>query len=276
LWERLYLPQIFGGLMIVIYRFWRNLLLHLLHAVGIAKDVRASMTVQYPDEHKHYPDNFRGSHRLTLKEDGSVRCTACFLCATACPAHCIFIEAGEHPDPTVEKFPLRYEIDTLRCIYCGMCVEACPCDAIRMDTYVHPKIWGYKRADFIETKEVFIARSKALAERGRQALMDDLLEDYKRQEEEEVRGARPAERRPDHHGKRHDRPYRRVHHRVADHLRQRDEHSARRRRRLSFVLGDGDAAQRPDGEFRRHDSRRPERPDHPSAACAARRPGGGA
>jgi len=193
LWERLYLPQIFGGLMIVIYRFWRNLVLHLLHAVGIAKDVRASMTVQYPDEHKHYPDNFRGSHRLTLKEDGSVRCTACFLCATACPAHCIFIEAGEHPDPEVEKFPLRYEIDTLRCIYCGMCVEACPCDAIRMDTYVHPKIWGYKRADFIETKEVFIARSKALAERGRQALMDDLLEDYKRQEEEEVRVARPAE-----------------------------------------------------------------------------------
>ena len=53
----------------------------------------------------------------------------------------------------MEKFPLRYEIDTLRCIYCGMCVEACPCDAIRMDTYVHPKIWGYKRADFIETKE---------------------------------------------------------------------------------------------------------------------------
>jgi NADH-quinone oxidoreductase subunit I len=190
LWERLYLPQIVGGLMIIIYRFSRNLGLHALHAVGLARGTRASVTVQYPDEHKRYPDNFRGSHRLTLKEDGSVRCTSCFLCATACPAHCIFIEAGEHPDPTVEKFPLRYEIDTLRCIYCGMCVEACPCDAIRMDTYVHPKIWGYKRADFIETKTVLMDRSKALAERGRGALMDDLLKDYKELDEEEVRVAR--------------------------------------------------------------------------------------
>ena len=190
MWERLYLPQVVGGLMIIIYRFWRNLLLHTLHVVGIAKDRRAAVTVQYPDEHKRYPDNFRGSHRLTLKEDGSVRCTSCFLCATACPAKCIFIEAGEHPDPAVEKFPLRYEIDTLRCIYCGMCVEACPVDAIRMDTYVHPKIWGYKRADFIETKDVLIHRSHVLAERGRGALMQDLLDEYKRLEEEKVEVAR--------------------------------------------------------------------------------------
>jgi NADH-quinone oxidoreductase subunit I len=189
-WERLYLPEIFGGLMIIIYRFWRNLILHMLHTIGLARSTRASVTVQYPDEVKHYPDNFRGSHRLTLKEDGSVRCTSCFLCATACPAHCIFIEAGEHPDPQVEKFPLRYEIDTLRCIYCGMCVEACPCDAIRMDTYVHPKIWGYKRADFIETKEVLMHRSRVLAERGRGALLHDLLEEYKRLDQEEVSTAR--------------------------------------------------------------------------------------
>jgi NADH-quinone oxidoreductase subunit I len=190
LWERLYLPQIVGGLVVIIYRFWRNLSLHALHAVGLARGVRAAVTVQYPDEHKRYPDHFRGSHRLTLKEDGSVRCTACFLCATACPAHCIFIEAGEHPDPTVEKFPLRYEIDTLRCIYCGMCVEACPCDAIRMDTYVHPKIWGYKRADFIETKEVLMHRSKVLGERGRDALMTDLLAEYRQLDQERAAVAR--------------------------------------------------------------------------------------
>ncbi len=189
-WERTYLPQIATGLMVTMYRFWRNLGLHALHAVGLAKETRAAVTTQWPDEVKHYPDNFRGSHRLTLKEDSSVRCTACFLCATACPANCIYIEAGEHPDPEVEKFPLRYEIDTLRCIYCGLCVEACPCDAIRMDTYVHPRIWGYTRKDFIETKDIFIHRSKVLAEKGRDGLMDEMREAYRKLEAEEIRVAR--------------------------------------------------------------------------------------
>ncbi|GIW41322.1 MAG: hypothetical protein KatS3mg076_1899 [Candidatus Binatia bacterium] len=178
-WEKLYLPEVLRGLFVVVYRFWRNLFLHVLHALGLARQVRAAVTVQYPDEVKHYPDNFRGAHRLTLKEDGSVRCTACFLCATACPAHCIYIEAGEHPDPHVEKYPVRYEIDTLRCIYCGLCVEACPCDAIRMDTYVHPRIWGYRREDFIETKEILMERSRILAERGRNALLEDLVRDVR-------------------------------------------------------------------------------------------------
>lgn len=177
--ERWYVTEIVRGLVVIMYRFWRNLSLHLLHVIGVARNHSAAITVQYPEQHKRYPDNYRGSHRLTLKADSSVRCTACFLCATACPANCIYIEAGEHPDPTVEKFPLRYEIDTLRCIYCGMCVEACPCDAIRMDTYVHPKIWGYNRVDFIETKTTLMKRSKVLAERGREALLEDLLEGYR-------------------------------------------------------------------------------------------------
>jgi len=178
-WEKIYLPEIARGLFVTGYRFWRNLLLHGLHAVGLARGVRAAVTVSYPDQLKYYPDNYRGSHRLTLKEDGSVRCTACFLCATACPASCIYIEAGEHPDPRVEKFPLRYEIDTLRCIYCGLCVEACPCDAIRMDTFVHPKIWGYSRVDFIETKEVLMERSRVLAREGRDALLRRMLQEYR-------------------------------------------------------------------------------------------------
>ena len=173
--ERLYLPEIFRGLGVTTYRFCRNLALHALHVIGLARGVRAAITTQYPDERKPYPGPYRGSHRLTLKDDGSVRCTACFLCATACPARCIHIEAGEHPDPEVEKFPLRYEIDTLRCIYCGMCVEACPCDAIRMDTYVHPRLWGYRREDFIEPKEILMGRSRTLAERGQGSLLDDLL-----------------------------------------------------------------------------------------------------
>jgi NADH-quinone oxidoreductase subunit I len=180
--ERLYLPEVLRGLSVTMFHFFRNLSLHLLHSLGLAEKNKAAYTTQYPEERKQYPDTYRGSHRLTLKEDGSVRCTSCFLCATACPANCIYIEAGEHPDPNVEKFPLRYEIDTLRCIYCGMCVEACPCDAIRMDTYVHPRIWGYSRTDFIESKEVLMGRSRTLAEGGRDSLMTQMVEDYKEEE----------------------------------------------------------------------------------------------
>src|SRR5438309_8118495 len=177
LWERAYLPEIVRGLSVTGYHFWRNLSIHILHAFGLAKSSQADVTVQYPEERASYPDTFRGRHRLTLGADDTANCTACFLCATACPAECIYIEAGEDPRDPVEKYAVRYEIDTLRCIYCGFCVEACPCDAIRMDTYVHPKIWGYSRADFIEPKDVLMQRSRVLAERGRDALIEDLIKE---------------------------------------------------------------------------------------------------
>ncbi len=189
--EQIYLPEILRGLMVTNYHFFRNLTLHLAHAFGLAKDRRAAATVAYPEERKHYPGHYRGSHRLTLREDGAVRCTACCLCATACPAQCIYIEAGESPDPRVEKYPVRYEIDTLRCVYCGLCVEACPCDAIRMDTYVHPRIWGFDRKDFIETKEVLMHRSRVAAEMGRDGNLLEMLEWYKEQEREVYNPARP-------------------------------------------------------------------------------------
>ncbi|HUO05175.1 MAG TPA: NADH-quinone oxidoreductase subunit I [Candidatus Binataceae bacterium] len=189
--ERFYLSEVLKGLAITNYHFFRNLYLHTAHAFGFKKDAKASTTTQYPEQRKHYPDNFRGSHRLTLREDGAVRCTSCYLCATACPAQCIYIEAAESPDPQIEKYPARYEIDTLRCIYCGMCVEACPCDAIRMDTYVHPRIWGFDRRDFVETKEQLMHRSRVLAEKGRDGNMDEMLAWYKEQDAEVYNPERP-------------------------------------------------------------------------------------
>ncbi len=89
-------------------------------------------TLNYPEEKYEYSNRFKGNHVLTVKKDGSLRCTACMLCATNCPAECIHIVAAENQDPSVEKYPIQYEIDILRCVFCGFCEEACPVDAIRM------------------------------------------------------------------------------------------------------------------------------------------------
>jgi len=114
-------------------------------------------TVSYPEEKKAYPPRYRGLHRLMKRDDGEVRCVACMMCPTVCPAHCITIVPEEAPDGSIEKRPRIFEIDELRCVVCGLCVEACPCDAIRMDTMVHaaPTI---RRADGILDKEALLSR----------------------------------------------------------------------------------------------------------------------
>jgi NADH-quinone oxidoreductase subunit I len=117
--ERLYLPLL-GGLMVTLKHFVRNLL------------GKKMYTIEYPEKRRDYSHRFRGHHILTTRPDGSVRCVACYLCAAACPAECIHIEASEHPDVNIEKYPVVYEIDMLRCIFCGYCVDACPEEAIIM------------------------------------------------------------------------------------------------------------------------------------------------
>jgi len=89
------------------------------------------VTIQYPEERRHYSDKFRGMHYIKAT-NGVENCTACMLCPTVCPAECIHIEAGERPDK--EKYPVKFEIDLLRCCFCGMCEEACPKDAIKLST----------------------------------------------------------------------------------------------------------------------------------------------
>lgn len=94
-------------------------------------------TVQYPEERwiPRIDENgkgYRGAHRLNKDEQGRIKCVACEMCSSACPANCIHIVAQESPWPDHEKIPAVFEIDMLRCIYCGMCEEACPKDAIQL------------------------------------------------------------------------------------------------------------------------------------------------
>jgi NADH-quinone oxidoreductase subunit I len=133
-WEKLYVPQILSGLEITTLHLLRNLLVHSAHALGLLTHLRAAATFQYPEESRPLAARFRSRHRLTVRDEGTPRCVGCMLCETVCPAKCITIVAGEHPDPNVEKYPVRFDIDLGVCVYCGYCVEVCPEDAIRMDT----------------------------------------------------------------------------------------------------------------------------------------------
>ena len=121
--EKLYLIEVFKGMRVTLGHFLRNLF-----------DNSRLYVRHYPEQQPEITSRWRGRHRLTTHEDGSIKCVACFMCQTNCPSNCIMIEAGERLDGKDEKLPVRFDIDLLECIYCGYCVEACPKDAIRMDT----------------------------------------------------------------------------------------------------------------------------------------------
>jgi len=155
--ERIYLPELIRGLAVTTRHFLRNLFGQRDTNVNVLNRKGTSLvtTVQYPEERVPYPPGYRGLHRLVPREDGKPRCVACYMCATVCPAQCIYIEAGEYDpgDPAaesrvIEKFPTTFVIDELRCIVCGFCVEACPKDAIRMDTTKHAPS-EYTREGFV-------------------------------------------------------------------------------------------------------------------------------
>ena len=163
-WERIYLIEVFRGLWITMGHFIRNISIHIAHRFGLLKNVPGAVTIQYPEEKRATSPRLRTRHRLTQREDGSPRCVACMLCETVCPARCIYIIGAEHPDPNIEKYPTKFDIDLGKCVYCGYCVEVCPEDAIRMDTQMH-EIAAFSREEmYLDINELLHPGSRKKAE----------------------------------------------------------------------------------------------------------------
>ncbi len=122
--------------------------------------LNTTITDAYPDAPPVFQERFRGKHVLQRDDNGLEKCVACYLCAAACPADCIYIEAAENTETARisggERYAKVYNIDYNRCIFCGFCVEACPTDAI---THGHGfEIASYNTSTLIYRKEQMLVQ----------------------------------------------------------------------------------------------------------------------
>ena len=130
-------------------------------AITFSHIFKKKPTINYPEQKRPFSPVFRGLHVLNRDEEGRERCTACGLCAVACPAEAITMEAaerlpGEENLYREEKYAAKYEINMLRCIFCGLCEEACPKDAIYLTISKELVPAQYDREDFIFGKDKLV------------------------------------------------------------------------------------------------------------------------
>jgi NADH-quinone oxidoreductase subunit I len=141
-WERIYLPAILSGVVITLKHLFKK-----------------AATVRYPETKREISAIWRGQHVLKRDDNGAERCTACGLCAVACPAEAITMVAaernkGEENLYREEKYASTYEINMLRCIFCGLCEEACPKEAIFLTDRIIET--DYAREGFVFGKDKLV------------------------------------------------------------------------------------------------------------------------